>query len=385
MPAPGQPRCEAPFYPSPHPGHANTSIHDGKKDARYFVVGEGRGCGIFTDVDAANRQTDGYSSPVKRSCKKWDTAVLLWNEMCDELHHQGCPPRRVPVGFAAPTTVKRVAAAPPPGPTSTPAVPVALAPTQNAGIPPPSPSAAAPPPTQNTVASPAPIPNFFSSPSASPIQTMAPGPPTLFSPAPAPIPFPPPPPFGSTPVTPTRQAEPWETGAAWTGWESPNVKLSVSPSPLRPALVPHPSIPRLPLAPPPLAPPPICHPTSAAASTAPRPRVTANTRIMLTSRRDEYEGWKRERTAQATSSSESTLTLGSMSSTSSTLGSHDGDEDDDNDDPVLPVFYAVQGITDQIFGDLDRAMRLLPRSSIPRPSIMESTDIAKLWEFARQR
>jgi hypothetical protein len=48
MPAPGQPRCKPRYFPSP--GDEDTFDVDSDIDGKYFVVGAGRGTGIFTDV-----------------------------------------------------------------------------------------------------------------------------------------------------------------------------------------------------------------------------------------------------------------------------------------------------------------------------------------------
>ncbi|KAJ7818014.1 hypothetical protein B0H13DRAFT_2379259 [Mycena leptocephala] len=110
LPKNGQ--CRPPFWPSP--GHENTFLHDRNKDARYFVVADGFGTGVFTDQ--ANEQTDGYSNYVKRSVKTWDAAEEVWDSLCQELHGAGCPAIRIPAGFTAPTPVIRVpsSARPPP-------------------------------------------------------------------------------------------------------------------------------------------------------------------------------------------------------------------------------------------------------------------------------
>ncbi|KAJ7160835.1 hypothetical protein C8R46DRAFT_1038058 [Mycena filopes] len=237
------------------PGDEDTYRHDAKPDGRYWVLAAGRGTGIFTNKDSADAQTNSYSKSAQRVAKRWPAAGSIWNDYCDELHGSGCPPVEAPIGFVVSTPVNR-----PPVAAATPAPPPVFLAALVTAAPPTTPTR--PTCTPNT-------------------------------------------PFARTPAsqTPTpSQGGSWDTSAPWSGWESPvssrGVHSSVSPSPFRPTMG---SSSRSAQPPPPYsgtqAPtatqaPTVSTSTAASSSSSaptPRPRVTANMRIMLSSRREEYE------------------------------------------------------------------------------------------------
>ncbi|KAJ7604791.1 hypothetical protein DFH06DRAFT_1150850 [Mycena polygramma] len=101
-------RCPPLYYLSP--GGENTFVVDHDPNGRFYLVGQGRAVGIFNDPNRANEQTDGFSGYVKKSAKRWaghGGARELWDLICDEYHHDGCPPQTLPAGFTAPTPVNR--------------------------------------------------------------------------------------------------------------------------------------------------------------------------------------------------------------------------------------------------------------------------------------
>ncbi|KAJ7036053.1 hypothetical protein C8F04DRAFT_1258427 [Mycena alexandri] len=362
MPPPGQRRCRPRYYPSP--GHEDTFAHDGDVDGRYFIVMEGHGDGIFTEAEVADRLTKGYSGWVKRSAKKWDAAVRIWEDNCDLSHCRGCPAHRHPAGFGSETPVGRSVA------------------------------------------------TFSSIPSSSSIST-----PTRPSSHSAPSPT-------STPVASPRRAPVTpENTAVGSDWLTPSLATWSSPSP-SPVRVPVHLPPRAPLAPPAYTPsaPPSPPPSRV------RPRVTLDTRIFLSSRREEYEAAAAARAAsqasaaasqasaaasQAPSAARGPASVASMatdaswssSAFSSSVGrgsdlsiagdaaSVDDDassvaggvEDDvdgngEGDDDVEQILYAVEGV-DGFFRTEAEALRVV--RVLPNRSVMASNNLALLLGFSR--
>ncbi|KAJ7852860.1 hypothetical protein B0H13DRAFT_2359284 [Mycena leptocephala] len=320
MPAPGQQRCKPRYFPSL--GDEDTFDVDGDVDGRFFVVSEGRGTGIFTDVEDANAQTDGFSGWVKRSAKKWTGAIGIWEDHCDKHHTCGCPPVRMPVGFTHETPVNRVSHCPASSSSSS-ATSASVSSLASASVSsltstsstltslPPYPSSGAPPPAPASTAAPRSTPQ--------------------------------------SPSTPSRGGDSWQTGGPWDGWNSPNVvRSSVSPSPL--------GSPYAPASP-------------SASSTTPRPPITANTRIQLTSKRGEYEAHLATQRAKSSSSSSSSKPVSKRV----------------ENDEVQQVFWAVEGVRDRIFTHHSEATAAMSLSTVTRPTLMHSTDIVRLEKFASGR
>ncbi|KAJ7435094.1 hypothetical protein B0H11DRAFT_2257582 [Mycena galericulata] len=82
--------CKPPFWP--HPGHENATLHSVSAGKIFYVVRLGYVRGLFTHEPTARAQVEGFSNGRWRKAKNWNSAMLIWNEYCDELHQNGCPP-----------------------------------------------------------------------------------------------------------------------------------------------------------------------------------------------------------------------------------------------------------------------------------------------------
>ncbi|KAJ7608685.1 hypothetical protein FB45DRAFT_876955 [Roridomyces roridus] len=114
---PSRPVCTPRFYAS--------NEYDPHRDSLYPVA-IGEHIGVYTNVDLARQQTDGFPDSQMRSCKGWagpKGAKIVWIDLCLKYHTHQCPTPTLPDGFFASSPIPGESIAVPPAPISIPAPP----------------------------------------------------------------------------------------------------------------------------------------------------------------------------------------------------------------------------------------------------------------------
>ncbi|KAJ7612303.1 hypothetical protein FB45DRAFT_875176 [Roridomyces roridus] len=107
---PSRPVCTPRFYTS--------NEYDPHRDNLYPVA-IGEHIGVYTSVELARQQTDGFPDAQMRSCKGWagpKGAKIVWIDLCLKYHIHQCPTPTLPDGFFASSPIPGASIPVPPAP-----------------------------------------------------------------------------------------------------------------------------------------------------------------------------------------------------------------------------------------------------------------------------